>query len=265
MHLTWLDNNGWLIELGGQRILLDPWLVEPLVFGGMDWLFKQERRSPMPIPENIDLLLLSQGLEDHAHPPTLKQLDRQIPVVASPNAAKVVTELGFGNVTVLNHGESFNLTESVTIKAIEGDPIGPFVLENAYILREGTASDNQDGEDRISSIYYDPHGYHYESLKAEKPIDVVITPLMGISIPLLGPVVKGADSAIDAVDLLRPKLIIPTASGSDAKMTGVLTRVLKADGGAEKLKNLAAARNLTVQVIEPKPGDRFSPALAVPV
>ena len=35
MHLTWLDSNSWLIEMGGQRILLDPWLSGPLVFGNL--------------------------------------------------------------------------------------------------------------------------------------------------------------------------------------------------------------------------------------
>jgi L-ascorbate metabolism protein UlaG (beta-lactamase superfamily) len=261
MHLTWLNSNGWLIELGGQRILLDPWLVKPLVFSGMTWLFKQEQRSPLPIPENIDLLLLSQGLEDHAHPPTLQQLDRQIPVVASPNAAKVVTELGFSNVTTLNHGESFNLAGAVEIKAIEGDPIGPLLLENAYIFR-AVASNAHSNNDNGASIYYDPHGYHYESLKKEAPIDIVITPLLDISIPLLGPVIKGAESAIAAVEMLQPQYIIPTAAGGDVSVSGVLTKVLKTKGGAEKFQELASEHNLAVQVVSPNPGDRFSLSLA---
>jgi L-ascorbate metabolism protein UlaG (beta-lactamase superfamily) len=256
MHLTWLDNNnGWLIELAGQRIMLDPWLEGPLVFGGMDWLFKQERRSPSPIPENVDLLLLSQGLEDHAHPPTLKKLDRQLPVVASPSAAKVVSELGFSNVTTLHHGESFNLAGAVEIKAIEGDPIGPFTLENAYIFR--AIADHAENNDRGASIYYDPHGYHYESLKQEAPIDVVITPLTGISIPLLGPVIKGAESAIAAVEMLQPQYIIPTAAGGEVSRSGLLAKVLNVKGGAEQLRELALKRNLTVQVISPEMGDRF--------
>src|SRR6476469_2445707 len=109
MYLTWLDSNSWLIEMGGQRILLDPWLVGPLMFGNINWLFKGTRPQERPIPDRIDLILLSQGLEDHTHPPTLQQLDRNIPVVASPNAAKVVRELGYKQVTTLTHGETFNL------------------------------------------------------------------------------------------------------------------------------------------------------------
>ena len=118
MNLTYLDSNSWLIEIDGQRILLDPWLVGELTFGNAGWLFRGKKNNPQPIPENIDLILLSQGLEDHAHPPTLKKLDKQIPVVASPNAAKVVQELGYATVNTLDHHESFSLGEKVLIKAI---------------------------------------------------------------------------------------------------------------------------------------------------
>ncbi|MFM7716189.1 MAG: MBL fold metallo-hydrolase, partial [Microcystis sp.] len=77
MQLTWLDSNSWLIEIGGKRLLLDPWLVGSLTFGNLTWLFEGKKTANHAIPEHIDLILLSQGLEDHAHPPTLQVLDRQ--------------------------------------------------------------------------------------------------------------------------------------------------------------------------------------------
>ena len=40
MQLTYFGANGWLLELAGQRLLLDPWLVGPLRFGGAGWLFE---------------------------------------------------------------------------------------------------------------------------------------------------------------------------------------------------------------------------------
>ena len=45
MHLTYLDSNSWLIEIGSQKILLDPWLVGSLVFGNLPWLFKGEKTN----------------------------------------------------------------------------------------------------------------------------------------------------------------------------------------------------------------------------
>jgi L-ascorbate metabolism protein UlaG (beta-lactamase superfamily) len=248
MYLTWLDSNSWLIELGGKRILIDPWLVDSLVFGNLDWLFKGSRRSDRPIPENIDLIVLSQGLEDHAHPPTLKQLDRTIPVVASPNAAKVVQGLGYSKVTALNHGETFTLDNQVEFKAIPGSPIGPTLVENGYFIKELASG---------STLYYEPHGYHAPSLKEAAPIDVVITPIVDLALPLIGPIIKGTKSALEIAQWVEPQVMIPTASPGDVEYAGLLLHALRAVGSIEEFRSTLARNNLSTQVVEPKPGDRF--------
>ncbi|MBD2124364.1 MBL fold metallo-hydrolase [Trichocoleus sp. FACHB-262] len=247
MYLTWLDSNSWLIEMGGKRILLDPWLVGPLVFGNINWLFKGSRPQERPIPDRIDLILLSQGLEDHTHPPTLQQLDRSIPVVASPSAAKVVRELGYHQVTTLSHGESFNLDNQVTIQALPGSPIGPFVTENAYFLKE-LASE--------LTLYYEPHGYHAPVLKEMAPIDVVITPVIDMKVPVLGPIIQGKNSAFELAEMVQPQVMLPTAAGGDVTFEGVLMAVIQTMGSADTLRTQLAASKLSIQLLEPKPGDR---------
>ncbi len=248
MHITWLDSNSWLMSMGGKQILVDPWLVGPLVFGNLPWLFKSDRPIPRPIPENIDLIVLSQGLEDHTHPPTLKQLDRNIPVVASVNAAKIVRELGYNKVTALAHGESFILSEQVKIEAKPGSPIGPMLVENGYLFK-----DLIDG----TTLYYEPHGYHSPSLKDAAPIDIVIAPIIDLEIPFLGPIIKGSKSALELVKWLQPQVIMPTAAGGDVSFEGLLISVLRQTGNAEEFRRLLAENNLPTQVIEPKPGERF--------
>lgn len=119
MELTYLDSNSWLIEMAGKRILLDPWLVGSLMFGNTPWLFKGDRPQDRPIPENIDLILLSQGLPDHAHVPTLEQLDHALPVVASPNAAKVVESLGYQTIHTLEHHQKYTI-DNLEILALKG-------------------------------------------------------------------------------------------------------------------------------------------------
>ncbi|MBD2460671.1 MBL fold metallo-hydrolase [Oscillatoria sp. FACHB-1407] len=252
MYLTWLDSNSWLIEMGNKRILLDPWLVGNLVFGNMPWLFQGMRSQPRPIPEVIDLILLSQGLEDHAHPDTLKQLDRSIPVVASPNAAKVVQELGYSQITSLAHGESYMLTDSVTIQAFPGSPIGPFLTENAYLLREASSG---------QTLYYEPHGYHAEAVRAIAPVDVVITPMVSLEVPLLGAIIQGHKTALQVAQWLRPQVMLPTAAGGDISFTGFLNSVLRGSGSIADLRTQLAENGLTTQVIEPKPGDRLEISL----
>jgi L-ascorbate metabolism protein UlaG (beta-lactamase superfamily) len=253
MYLTWLDTNSWLIEMAGQKILLDPWLVGSLMFGKMSWLFKSDRRSQRAIPEAIDLILLSQGLEDHAHPPTLEQLDRQIPVVASPNAAKVVNRLGYAQVTALAHGESFTLADALKIQAVPGSLVGPTLVENGYVL-----TDLQQG----TSLYYEPHGNHAPMLKALAPIDVVIAPIVDLQLPIVGAVIRGRSATVELAKVLNPKVILPTAAGGDIEMSGILPGLLKAEGSAAELQSRLAAAKLSAQVIEPKPGDRLEVPIA---
>lgn len=253
MYLTYLDSNSWLIEIGGKRILLDPWLVGSLVFGNIDWLFKGIRREERPIPDNIDLILLSQGLEDHAHPPTLKQLDRNIPVVGSPSAAKVVQELGYTSITALAHGESFNLNQSVEIKAFPGSPIGPTLVENGYLLKELTSG---------LTLYYEPHGYHSPLLKQVAPVDVAIAPMIDLALPIVGSIIKGTKSALEVAQWLQPQVMLPTAAGGDVEFEGLLLKLLRTVGTAAEFQSTLQQNNLKTRVIEPTPGTRFEVPLA---
>ena len=256
MYLTWLDSNSWLIEMGGKRILLDPWLVGSLSFGNMAWLFEGKKNTDRPIPENIDLILLSQGLPDHAHPPTLEKLDRAIPVVGSPGAAKVVEKMGYTQVTAIAHGETFTLADQVQIRAFPGSPVGPTLVENGYLLTD---------LEQNTKLYYEPHGYHSPTLKDVAPVDVVITPIIDLKIPLLGSVIKGSASAVQAAEWLRPQVILPTAAGGDITFEGLLLSVLKAEGGADELRSLLAQKQLSTQVLEPEAWQRFEVKLGVSV
>ncbi|MCF2148166.1 MBL fold metallo-hydrolase [Desmonostoc muscorum LEGE 12446] len=248
MFLTWFDSNSWLLEIGGKRILIDPWLVGSLIFSNLEWLFKGWRSQERPIPENIDLILLSQGLEDHAHPPTLKQLDHNIKVVASPNAAKVVQQLGYTQVTTLAHGETFTLDNQIEIEAFPGSPIGPTLVENSYLIRELKSS---------LTLYYEPHGYHSPEVKQAAPIDVAITPFIDMTLPLLGPIIKGKNSALEVVKSLQPQVILPTAAGGDVIFEGLLMKLIQTKGSAAEFRSLLEKNNLSTRVIEPTPGDRF--------
>lgn len=252
MNLTYLDSNSWLIEMDGKRILLDPWLVGDLVFNNQAWLFKSKKNHPQPIPQNIDLILLSQGLEDHAHPPTLKKLDRDLPVVASPNAAKVVEKLGYTNVTSLDHEEDFQLGEQIEIKAVPGSPIGPTLTENGYIIK---------GLESGKSIYYEPHGNHSDTLKDVAPIDVIITPLISLKLPVVGAVIKGQEAALKVCQQLNPQVIISTAAGGDVDTEGMLVSIIEADGDLERFNRLLQQNNLSTRAIDPQSGETIELSL----
>jgi len=246
MYATWLDSNSWLWEIAEQRILVDPWLVGPLMFGNAGWLFRGERPTQRPLPEDIDVILLSQGLEDHAHPQTLQALDKAIPVIGSPNAAKVAREFGFTDVTAIDHGETLT-RDGWSLKAVPGAPIGPTLLENGYILTERATG---------LKLFYEPHGFHQADLRAEAPVDVVITPMLDLSLPVVGPIIRGSKSVRELADWLQPQVMMPTADAGEAHYRGLLVSLLKATGSVEQVRQKLMNTGKSIQILDPKVGDR---------
>lgn len=249
MYLTWFGANSWLLEIGNQRILLDPWLVGNLVFGDAEWFFKGFRQQDYSIPENIDAILLSQGLPDHAHKPTLKQLDHQIPVVGSPRAATVVQELGYTSITSLAFGESFTLNNQVKIKAVRGSTVGYNVVENGYLITDLASG---------LTLYYEPHGNHSPEIKQFVPVDVLIVPIVDLTLPIVGPFIKGRNKALELAQWLQPQVMLPTTAGGDVIFEGLLGKLQNAEGTIEEFRSLLQQHNLAIQVIEPTPGDRVA-------
>jgi L-ascorbate metabolism protein UlaG (beta-lactamase superfamily) len=252
MQLTWFDSNSWLIEMADARILLDPWLVGNLMFGNTPWFFKGTHPQPVPIPENLSLILLSQGLPDHAHPETLKALDRSIPVIGSPNAAKVAKSLGFHSVTALTHTETFIWNGQIEIQAFPGSLVGPQLVENAFILKDLQSS---------ISLYYEPHGNHSPTVKDAAPVDVVIAPLINFKLPLVGTFIQGGDRALDLMQWLQPQIVLPTLNEGDIQYEGVLNRFISAEGTLDEFRDRLRQILPAAQVLAPRPGQR----LAIPV
>ena len=116
---TYFGANGWLLELDQMRVLVDPWLKGAVSFPPGPWLLKGELSEELDAPEDLDLLLLTQGLADHAHPETLKMLPRTLPVVGSTAAIQVVKSLGFTTMTALKPGEATTV-QQLTIQATAG-------------------------------------------------------------------------------------------------------------------------------------------------
>ena len=242
--VTWLDVNSWQFDLAGKTILVDPWLLGDLVFGNTSWLIRGVRPQAVPIPEQIDLLLLSQGLADHAHPETLEVLDKAIPVVASQAGAKVVIEKGFTNVTALEPGQTYQLGNDVIIEALPGAPIGPLAKENAYIITVVSTG---------LRLYYEPHGYPDAELEARPPVDVAITPLVSLNLPVIGPVIRGGEGALELAQKSKPQWLLPTADGGDVTYEGLVAKFLKASGGVDVVRSQLANANLTTEVKSVRP------------
>jgi L-ascorbate metabolism protein UlaG (beta-lactamase superfamily) len=243
---TYFGANGWLLEIAGLRVLVDPWLVGSLVFPPGPWLFQGEMAAPWPIPEELDLLLLTQGLPDHCHRATLEQLDRQLPVVGSAQAAQKVRELGFQQVEALRPGESTTVAtpsgEDLRIEATAGAPVP--VVENGYLLSHSSAS-----------LYLEPHGFLAgpEQLPP-RPLDAVITPVVDLGLPMAGAFVKGRSVLPELLERFQPHTVLASTSGGDVRYSGLLSRVLWQQGSVPEAEALAAGSAQGCRLIDPIPG-----------
>ncbi|MBW4519030.1 MAG: MBL fold metallo-hydrolase [Scytolyngbya sp. HA4215-MV1] len=251
MKLTWIDLNSWIFELGEQTILVDPWLVDPLIFYGQPWLFTAYHNTPISFtPQTlppIDLILIAQGLDDHCHKPTLACLDRSIPVIAAPSAAQTLQALGYAQVTTLQSGQTVDLAGGIQITAVPGAPIQPGQIENGYLLR-----DRGNG----ASLYYEPHLFpgaaavqHYI-----EQVDVAIAPVIGQIFPLLGQVIMGPEQTMALVKTLQPQFFLPTTLG-DIRASGILPMLTRSVGSVEEFQALLHQSLLSTQLLHPVPGE----------
>ncbi|HEY9617500.1 MAG TPA: MBL fold metallo-hydrolase [Microcoleaceae cyanobacterium] len=255
MKLTRIDLNSWIFTVAGQTILVDPWLVDPMIFYGLPWLFTAYHNTP-PVftPETlppIDLMLLSQGLDDHCHKPTLERLDRSIPVIASPTAAKVVTALGYQQVTCLTAWQEV-VVDALQITAVPGAEIQPGQIENGYWLRDRTTG---------TSLYYEPHlAPASQALERIGQVDVAIAPVIGQIFPLLGQVIMGAEESLQLANVLQPRFFVPTTMG-DIRTQGILPMLIKSVGSVAEFRDRLSNSGLTTQLLVPEPGE----TLEIPV
>lgn len=250
MKITRIDLNSWLLEMGGKRILVDPWLVDPLVFYGFPWLFEAYHlQAPCYTPETlppVDLILISQGLDDHCHKPTLEQLDRAIPVVASPAAAKTVQQLGYQQVITLKPWQDWFLGENLQILAVPGAPVQGTV-ENGFVVKD--LIQNQ-------TLYYEPHLFRLEAKIGEQvgTVDVAIAPVIGQVFPLLGKVIMGPQEALTLVQTLKPQIFIPNALG-EIRASGILPQLIRSVGSLEEFQHLLSQTGSSTRLVVPDPGE----------
>ena len=70
---TYLGSNGWLIKFEKTNLIIDPWLTGDLIFPPGEWFFKGSLKNEIIIEEDINIILLTQGLADHCHIPSLNK------------------------------------------------------------------------------------------------------------------------------------------------------------------------------------------------
>lgn len=126
MIITHLTSATAIVESGGTRVLMDPWLVDGEYFGS--WRHYPPFAFDPRQFDDIDFIYLSHIHPDHVSQRTLAALDRRIPVLMhryeSPFLQRLVEGLGFRAVT-LEHNRRTKLAGDLHINILAADDCNP--------------------------------------------------------------------------------------------------------------------------------------------
>ena len=176
------------------NLIIDPWLKGDLIFPPGKWFFKGSLENEIPISKDLDLILLTQGLSDHCHIPTLEMFKKDIPIICPKSAEAIVKKLGFSSIKILKPEDSTQ-QNGLCFRATAGAPVPQ--IENGYIVKDKKGN----------GFYIEPHGYLDENLETQT-IDAVITPTKDLNLPLVGSFVKGAEVIPKLINTFNPKYIL---------------------------------------------------------
>ena len=158
---TYLGSNGWFIKFKNTNLIIDPWLKGDLIFPPGEWFFKGSLDGEILIDKEIDIILLTQGLPDHCHVPTLELFRKDIPIICPKSAVETLEKIGFNTIKMLKPNEKTNQF-NLSFEATAGAPVPQ--IENGYIVKD----------DQDNGFYIEPHGYLDENLNKQS-LDAVIT------------------------------------------------------------------------------------------
>ncbi len=120
--VTYLGHQGWLVSGEANRVLIDPLLTEEYSPGFQATIYPPRKLTPSKFPP-IDAIILSHEHSDHVNLPSLRLLDRRIPVIFPARSSlairTVITQLGF-KVVPAAVGDRFSIGD-LTIRLLGGE------------------------------------------------------------------------------------------------------------------------------------------------
>ncbi|GLI64083.1 hypothetical protein VaNZ11_007252 [Volvox africanus] len=278
-----VNSAGIKFNASGVRVLIDPWFVGELTFGGADWLFEGRKRvigrdtrvDMQQVLAETDVLVITQGLDDHCHIPTLSAVsNKAIPVVTNPDGAAQMRPLGFTNITVLTPGKATVIKGEaggmLMIQATAGALVGPpWTPRQLGLLMREVSSDGE----RPASLYFESHcDFDSGSLQEGQKsclegghVDVVVSPvvseMLGVG-PASYELVQGASNLVKLLRLLRPKVLLPLMN-HEMDVSGPLTSIMWQKGNERGVAELLRREGLAdIRVEYPAPpGEALALAL----
>jgi hypothetical protein len=220
-------DSSWQLQWGKLNLVIDPWLIGSEI-DGFSWLNEQWHTTEcLSIDKlgTIDAILISQSYSDHCHIPTLKLIDKEVPIFASPKAYKrllrnfperhVILLPQLSKETWVSLGE---LQFAVFCPANRMDPV-----YYGLIVRK-----------QNEIITYFSHGFQLSNNQkqaiSEFDVKVMFATFSTIEIPKLmgGQVNPGLNNVNELVDELKPEFVFNTHD-EKKKARGIVMKLASTD------------------------------------
>jgi L-ascorbate metabolism protein UlaG (beta-lactamase superfamily) len=199
-QVTYIGHATVLAEIGRTRLLTDP-VLGPRVGP----LGRQSTPPERGVADNLDAVLISHLHRDHADLPSLRRVDREVPMLAPPGSGRFFERQGFRAVSELAPGESHRVG-GATVTAVEAQ----------HPVKRRGAADAQaigfviEGEQRV---YFAGDTDLFEGMKGLGDLDLALLPIWGWG-PSLGPGHLDPERAAEATALLSPRIVVPVHWGT---------------------------------------------------
>ena len=200
-RINFLGHATALIEVDGTRLLTDP-LLRPRISG----LVHRHAALLEPPPERVNGVLISHLHHDHLDLPSLNILGKGTRVVVPRHGGALLRRAGFRNTLEVLPDTRFELNglRLLATRAVHlglRAPLGPWGGCVGFVV------------EATHRVYFAGDTQAFPSMSALGPIDIALMPIAGWG-PVLGPGHMGPSAAVDALRLIRPRIVIPIHWGS---------------------------------------------------
>jgi L-ascorbate metabolism protein UlaG (beta-lactamase superfamily) len=198
MRITMIGHSTTLIEIGGMRILTDPYFG---VGGNPAYARPEPPARTREEMTNVDLVLLSHLHWDHTDRKFLRSLSNLVPVLVSAGRTFLSRLKGARNVIGLRPGQQRQYAVKITaVPALHIASTIGFVIEA------------DDGIVYFAGDTY--YGAFMQRIGTDFRLDVALMPVTTYRIPMT----MGEKGAVRAVSALRPRVVIPIHLGIVPRM-----------------------------------------------
>ncbi|HEY2573600.1 MAG TPA: MBL fold metallo-hydrolase [Verrucomicrobiaceae bacterium] len=205
--VTWLGHAGFLIQIGGQNILVDPnWAL----WHGPVKRVRHPSVTAGGLPY-IDLVLITHAHFDHLHLPSLRAIAAGQPIIVPEGVGGVVKRCAFSKITELKCWQSAHF-RNIEITLTPARHWGARLIHDTfrkfggYLIRDDRRTIFHCGD---SSLF---DGFTEIGKRAE--IDVALMPIGAYEAPSGRPVHMNPEEALDAFEMLRARQMIPMHYGT---------------------------------------------------